>query len=289
MPPTGDARSLREQIKGALAAFNNTSLPVAAASLLKALGYTSEKVADLGQNADAFLGSIESFKPELGKFNRDKVFAKHWRSCAFLFQITNDEIPALAIGQSLLVADAKVVRTQIESFVFLAIDLEGDQWSRTALAGIARELNRRFPMPAILLFRHGALFSLAVIDRRASLRDATRDVVESKITVIKDVRLDSPHRAHLDILAGLALVSLAELKEGKRPTNFRQLYEAWIEALSIQALNKRFYTELAWWYYWAVKEVDFPLGGGMDKGKRNSVAVIRLLTRLIFIWFIKEG
>ncbi len=288
MPPTGDARSLREQIKAALAAFNDTSLSVSAANLLKALGYTSGKVADLGQNAEAFLGNIESFKPELGKFNRDKVFAKHWRSCAFLFQITNDEIPALAIGQSLLVADANVVRTQIESFVFLAIDLEGDQWSRTALAGIARELNRRFPMPAILLFRHGALFSLAVIDRRASLRDATRDVVESKITVIKDVRLDSPHRAHLDILAGLALVSLAELKEGKRPTNFRQLYEAWIEALSIQELNKSFYGALANWYFWALTQVQFPKDAPKDADSRDSLSLIRLITRIIFCWFLKE-
>lgn len=279
---------LGKSIEAALFSFKTAKLADASTSLLKALGYASEKTTNLGNDAESFLTSIAAFKPELGSINRDKVFADRWRSCTFLFQLTNDEIPSLAIGQSLLVADANVVRTQIESFVFLAIELEGDQWSRTALAGIARELNRRFPMPAILLFRHGELFSLAVIDRRVSLRDATRDVVESKITVVKDVRFASPHRAHVDILAGLALASLGEQKESKRPSNFRQLYEAWIDALSIQALNKRFYTELACWYYWAVKEVDFPQGGGLDKGKRNSVAVIRLLTRLIFIWFIKE-
>ncbi len=44
-------------------------------------------------------------------------------------------------------------------------------------------------------------------------------------------------------------------------------------------------SKLAWWYLWAVKEVRFPRGGGID---RDAIGVIRLLTRLIFVWFIKE-
>lgn len=36
---------------------------------------------------------------------------------------------------------------------------------------------------------------------------------------------------------------------------------------------------------WATKEVEFPKGGGPD---RNVIGVIRLLARLIFVWFIKE-
>jgi hypothetical protein len=47
-------------------------------------------------------------------------------------------------------------------------------------------------MPAIILFRQESLFSLAVIDRRQNLRDASRDVIDSRITVIKDVWLGMP-------------------------------------------------------------------------------------------------
>lgn len=275
----------REQVQAALKAFADKPMGQAATQLLNALGYASEKTADLGNNAETLLGNIEQFKPELGKISRDKIKADRWKSCAFLFQLTNDEIPSLAVGQTPLGADTKVARSQIESYVFLAIELQDEQWSRTDLAVITRELNKRFPMPGILLFRHGSLFSLAVIDRRQNLRDGNRDVIDSRITVIKDVRLANPHRAHLDILASLALENLGAKR---RPSNFRELYDAWIEALSTQALNKRFYTELAWWYFWAVKQVDFPKGSGLDASKRNSVAVIRLLTRLIFVWFIKE-
>jgi adenine-specific DNA-methyltransferase len=276
------ASALRSAIQQALLAFTGQPLNSSATALLAALGYRSDKIADLGNNAEDLLGSIEQFRPDLGKIDRNKVQAQRWKSCALLFQLTNDEIPSLAMGQALVGAGGDLAQGQIESFVFLAIDLQGEQWSRTQLATITRELNKRFRMPAIILFRHSALLSLAVIDRRQHLRDATRDVIESRITVIKDVRLANPHRAHIDILASLAL---ANLGDKRRPSNFRELYDAWIATLSTQKLNETFYKQLAWWYMWAVKEVEFPRGGGAD---RNAIGVIRLLTRLIFVWFIKE-
>ena len=275
----------RQAVQTALLAFANAPLATASASLLNSLGYSSEKTADLGNNAEALLGNIEQFKPELGAISRDKVKADRWKSCAFLFQITNDEIPSLAVGQAPLSTDSKVARSQIESFVFLAIELQDKQWSRTDLAVITRELNRRFPMPGILLFRHDSLFSLAIIDRRQNLRDGNRDVIDSRITVIKDVSLSNPHRAHLDILSSLALENLGAKH---RPSNFRELYDAWIEALSTQALNKRFYQELANWYFWALTQVCFPTHAPKDADGRDSISVIRLITRVIFCWFLKE-
>ncbi|MBV5310217.1 Eco57I restriction-modification methylase domain-containing protein, partial [Chromatium okenii] len=136
-------------------------------------------------------------------------------------------------------------------------------------------------------FRHGQLLSLAVIDRRVNLRDSSRDVIHSRITVIKDVCCSAPHRAHLDILSELTFSALIGERK-QRPKNFRDLYDAWIAVLSIQKLNQRFYTELSCWYFWTVKQVQFPRGGGGEVAQRNAVAVIRLLTRLIFVWFIKE-
>ncbi|MDZ5842477.1 Eco57I restriction-modification methylase domain-containing protein [Stenotrophomonas maltophilia] len=277
-----DNSALRQSIQDLLQNLASQPLATGAIALLNTLGYSSDKTAELGNTAEALLSSIEQFRPELGSINRAKVHANRWKSCAFLFQLTNDEIPSLALGQSPVGADGKLTQGQIESFVFLAIDLQGEGWSRSQLATIARELNKRFPMPAIFLFRQEELFSLAVIDRRQNLRDASRDVIDSRITVIKDVRLTAPHRAHIDILASFALVNLGDKR---RPGNFRELYDAWIDTLSTQKLNKDFYRQLAWWYMWATKEVEFPKGGGPD---RNAIGVIRLLTRLIFVWFIKE-
>ncbi len=277
-----NATALRAAIQQALQAFSDQPLSSSATALLAALGYRSDKTADLGNNAEGLLGSIEQFRPDLGKIDRTKVGAQRWKSCALLFQLTNDEIPSLAMGQAPVGAGDDLAQGQIESFVFLVIDLQGEHWPRTQLATITRELNKRFPMPAIILFRQSTLLSLAVIDRRQHLRDTTRDVIDSRITVVKDIRLANPHRAHIDILASLAL---ANLGDKRRPSNFRELYDAWITTLSTQKLNEAFYKQLAWWYMWAVKEVEFPKGGGTD---RNAIGVIRLLTRLIFVWFIKE-
>ncbi len=277
---------LRSAIKSALASFQNKPLTAAATGLLAALGYSSDKVEELSSKPVNFITEIEEATSAGTPFQREKIQLDRWKECAFLFQLTNDEIPSLAIGQKTLAVDSKVQRQQIESFVYLAIELKGDEWSRTDLATITRELNKRFPMPAIVLFKHGGMVSLTVIDRRINRRDSNKDVIDGRrISIIKDIRCGKPHSAHLHILSGLAIENLGEKH---RPTNFRELYEAWIKALSIQALNEKFYKELFYWYLYAVKNVQFPLGGGEDEGKRNSVAVIRLLTRLIFVWFIKE-
>ena len=105
------------------------------------------------------------------------------------------------------------------------------------------------------------------------------------------IDLATPHRAHIDISA---ISPYGEVKVRGRgaPSNFRDLYDGWIEALSVQTLNKKFYAQLANWFFWSVKQVTFPAAAlETDLGKRdeqNQIAVIRLLTRLIFVWFIKE-
>ncbi len=54
-----------------------------------------------------------------------------------------------------------------------------------------------------------------------------------------------------------------------------------ISAFSTQPLTREFFTEIQNWYAWALKHVWFP--GGIPEEN-----LIRLLTRLIFVWFLKE-
>ncbi|HZL42412.1 MAG TPA: hypothetical protein VFD66_03955, partial [Verrucomicrobiae bacterium] len=56
----------------------------------------------------------------------------------------------------------------------------------------------------------------------------------------------------------------------------------------IQALNKRFFIEVRNWFYWARLQARFPDGAKKDADKRDSEALIRLLTRMIFVWFLRE-
>jgi len=59
------------------------------------------------------------------------------------------------------------------------------------------------------------------------------------------------------------------------------------DAFSVEKVTKDFYKQIADWYFWAVKNSKFPDAAENEKDGRN-IAVIRLITRLIFIWFMKE-
>ena len=59
---------------------------------------------------------------------------------------------------------------------------------------------------------------------------------------------------------------------------------------SVEVLTKEFYQELSDWYAWTVKIVRFPnkLNDPTDDDKFNAESTIRLVTRLIFVWFLKQ-
>ena len=62
------------------------------------------------------------------------------------------------------------------------------------------------------------------------------------------------------------------------------------ERFSVEVLTKAFYQELSDWYAWAVKVVRFPndITTDKDDDKYNNISAIRLVTRLIFVWFLKQ-
>lgn len=65
------------------------------------------------------------------------------------------------------------------------------------------------------------------------------------------------------------------------------------EAFSVEALTKQFYNELFDWYTWALKEdtgVYFPNDPNTKADDREDLdtKMIRLITRLMFVWFIKQ-
>ncbi len=59
------------------------------------------------------------------------------------------------------------------------------------------------------------------------------------------------------------------------------------DAFSVEKVTKDFYKQIADWYFWAVQNTTFPKDAEEESTGRN-IAVIRMITRLIFIWFMKE-
>ena len=268
---------LRE-IEGALAGLAaGRGLREGAAGLFGALGYRSERTTDAGSVAQ-FLDAFDAGDADGGGrlTGRRRAALESWRAVEIVFQVTASELGA---AQPELFGGAGFEAGRIESFLFLAAELEDRPWSRGALADMTRAVNRLFAMPAVVLFRSGGTVTLAVVHRRAHRRDTGRDVLE-RVTLVKDVRAVAPHRAHLEILAGLALSRLGAA------ASLDALHAAWERALDIETLNRRFYGELYGWFGRAVRECRFPDdGAGEGSTERHA---IRLLVRLLFVWFVKE-
>ena len=279
--------SHKTQIQAALSGFTAGTLADNARHLLRVLGYESDRTLTINPNtAQGFLARFNTH----GQLNPEKALLDEWETFELLFQLTEDELNTLTPSRSRGTAPRAPLTTDAttppiyHSYLFLAVKLRGNAYSRNALANITREVNKRFAMPAMLLFQHGQTLTFAIIHRRTRQHQGERDVLE-KVSLIKDIDIVNPHRAHIEILADLALPAV---HRAHNITDFFALHQAWQKTLDSTELNKRFFRELANWYFWAVDNVTFPNDAGDDVAVRNATSVIRLITRLIFVWFLKE-
>ncbi|MHB8909156.1 MAG: Eco57I restriction-modification methylase domain-containing protein [Syntrophales bacterium] len=269
---------LKTRIQDALSAFPRTPLLENADNLLNVLGYKSEKTFSIQPND--YKGFADYFIKAPGIFDSVKARTGEWKSIDIVFQITEDELTSQHTLFEIREVDNKI----IESYLFFALALTGKSYTRGDLVRITREINKLTPMPAMVLFFYNGRLTVAIIDRRLNKKERSRDVLE-KVTLIKDIVCAHPHRAHIEILHDLAL---DELRRRHGFTNFVELHRAWQKTLDITELNRRFFKEIADWYFWAIHHTTFPKDAGKERTTRQAVSVIRLITRLIFVWFIKE-
>lgn len=270
----------KQKISEALQCFQSGELAKNARYLLNTLGYYSDLEMDIEPNtAKRFIAEFDLSD----KMNRERAQIDDWVSIDLLFQLREEEITESDKVQ-IPFDNQQIDNTRIESYLFFALKLRNSNYTRTQLSNITREINKLTPMPAMMLFQHGQTLTFSIIDRRLHKRDESRDVLE-KVTLIKDIDCSDPHRAHIEILFDLAL---EQLHKTHGIHNFVALHRAWAKTLNIQELNKQFYRELSDWYFWAVDQVTFPADIEKDEEIRNATNLIRLITRLIFVWFIKE-
>lgn len=275
----------RTQVAQAVAAFENGSLKERTAALLGCLGYESERTFGTGPLSprDFLARFVRPNGPQVAD-SQKQLILDTWRSAEFVFQYTNDELGPRIQGD-MFGTRRGFDDSRTKSFLFLAVELRDGDHARFRLASIVRGINRLFKMPVIVFFRYRradgtTALTLSVIHRRPHKRNEQVDVLR-KATLIKDIRADNPHRAHINILTELALDSLALSRR-----NFDELHAAWEGVLDTEALNKRFYKHLYEWFERAVAECSFPDdGAGCGNAERH---VIRMITRLLFIWFLKE-
>ncbi|MBV5288593.1 MAG: Eco57I restriction-modification methylase domain-containing protein [Pelodictyon phaeoclathratiforme] len=265
-------------IERAIKAFSSGNLTENSLKLFQELGYNTNRQQPLPEKT--FACFKEYYIDTNSRFNEEKSLATEWQQIDLLFQLTKEEVTA----QNSLFNTAQVDRTIIEAYLFFCIELNDREYTRTALSQITREINKAFKMPVMVLFKLGDKLSLAVINRRLHKKDPEKDVLE-KVTLIKDINIPKPHRAHIEILFDLCI---EKLRQVHKFTSFVELHEAWSETLDTKELNNRFYTDLSNWYFWVRDSEDVVFPKDVKSTEDRALFLIRFLTRFIFCWFLRK-
>ena len=277
------AQSTTNNIRTALSAAAAGDFPELATALLGAFGYRSERTltGQTGKPTDF----IQQFPAQNPGTQSERTFLDNAQSVRILFQFTGSEVQAQTQQGMFEAVDFDTGNAR--SFLFAAVELNGNSYPRGQYAAFTRELNKHIQLPMVALFRTAAnRITLAFVHRRPNKHDPDRDVLGS-VSLIREIDPASPHRAHLDILSELSLPERLRWMDSHGKThNFDGLLNAWLDALDTEELNRRFYRDLFAWFERAVQSARFPTGEAKTLPPEEHV--IRLITRLMFVWFIKE-
>ena len=269
-------------IQSVLREYSDADCQTAALKLLETMGYLSERTLELSGDVDDFIDAFGALNPDT---KAERRFRDHTESIKLIFQIGDSEIAKAA--QSDMFDAGAFDRSNARSFLFASVELAGESYSRGEYALFTREINKRIDIPTVVVFRtaNGAV-SLAFVNRRVNKLDADRDVL-GNVSLVREINPKRPHRAHLEILSGLSLEArLNWIDSRDKPRNFDGLLAAWLNTLDTEELNKRFYRELFTWFERAKTQAKFPSTGA--KVLTPEEHIIRLITRMLFVWFVKE-
>ena len=175
-----------------------------------------------------------------------------------------------------------------EQMMVFAVDFKrNEKINRTEMATLTRTLNRASKScPVVLVCRYadedGTRFALSLCERTAYKQSGHTGEKAGKVNILRGINPEKPHTGHVHILENMRLE--------KRDKTFGALYDKWFSVFDNDVLTNQFYKELQDWFFWAVKHVHFPndIDDVTDDKKYNPQNVIRLITRLIFIWFLRQ-
>lgn len=264
---------MREQIKDSLREFTDGDLTSDALNLFKTLGYESERRLPFENHS---LANFEDFITDDSTFHRKNGLVEDWKYVDFLFQLTESELK----DQNLLFDPDKAVDQRITSYLFFVIELREASYNRTKLSQITREVNKAFPIPAMVLFKYGEYLTLSIIDRQPHKRDESKDVLR-KVTLIKDIRFADPHRAHIDNLNEL---SLAQLQKSSSISSFLDLHREWQKRLDVELVTGKFFRA----YKTVFDKVEATVEKTITDSETARLFTQRLFNRLMFIYFVQK-
>lgn len=184
--------------------------------------------------------------------------------------------------------------------------------TKSEISMVCRAFNRAFAEgnPVVVMFRSGDRLTFSLCERTDYRRATFRGQKAGKVSMLRNISIQKPHSGHLRILWK---IKQYKEKSKSKVITFNDLYLYWLnEVFAVNVLTDDFYREILNWYLWAtgtfnaddqnikpvVPDMKFPdvnygiytqdTEEGRYEVKKQCTHVIRLITRLIFVWFIKQ-
>ncbi len=267
-----------------LTIFNQHSLLEASRKFFEALNINLKESADEGMDPDFILNNT---------FN-DKKESFQMMSTVYAIGLVDNKI----IENGETEAEIEVVKESGEKYDgILLFGVELDKRSnnkgpsRGHLSEITRAFNREYNYtPVIVIFeyylndeKHIALANTIREEYSQEWREGEK---VASVSVLKDIKCHKTHAADSRIIDGMKI----NTNRNNRVDNLQQLNRYWADVFSHSKLNERFYDEISAWYYYAVSTIKLPKKPSYIKSESEHVKnfTVRLISRLIFSWFLKE-
>jgi adenine-specific DNA-methyltransferase len=141
-----------------------------------------------------------------------------------------------------------------DGLMLFALELS-KQPTRTEISDLTRTFNRisqKMPVALVLKYKTGdeACFSIAISERFKYKQNWRQGEKAGKVIILRDIHTETTHAGHERILL--------DLVKPFGVTNYDQLHQHWLQVLDVNILNKKFFQDLANWYFWAMENVSFP-------------------------------
>jgi len=163
-----------------------------------------------------------------------------------------------------------------EGILIFAVELINDKPNRKILSDISRAFNLEYLYtPVIIIFKYGNYISLSNTQRQKYKINKEGEKA-GKVTILRDINIDNPHRGHRDILENM--------KISTDINSYEKLYEYWQKVFDIEILQESFYKELFGIFENLVKSLNYP----EDNFDKKQNFVVRLIGRMLFLKFLEK-
>ena len=264
-------------MKQALYLFTTDSLASASRGLLNKLGIKYQKSSDTPMPKDAILNKLNASSSIREAFD---IVTEIY----FIGLVDDRTLNNISdsIDYNSAIRDAG--GDKYKGMLCFACEINDDAIvKRTTYAIITRAFNKLANnKPVVLITRQGNKLGLSTCERIDKKREAGEKM--GKVNLLQNINCTEPHTGHIRILESLQV--------NTQINTFDALYKHWFDAFNTKTLTDRFYKELYNWYMWVVNDSNthFPENSHLPEheNEKKNVKIIRLITRLLFVWFIKE-